>query len=478
MKKDSQTDLNRFWWITAVVPLCIILAGFLLGGWYWGLMDDIGMSADNGPAVGRAIEMIKGFAGSGRFLPVSCFHWAVFYKVFSQSPMAFFLFRWIEGILILGLWGLVVVEVTGRRWSAWLFMTAALGFIRFYDGFFYLSVPEVPGIMLAAPAVLFFLRAVRPLLENNGPLKGKEAALSILFLLLSTGAKEPFFIVTAACGLAALLFSFKRENGRPLAVLGAGLLAFSAAYALIIKLFVVRAYSAAYDPANIGKLTGNIRAWLGHDLPCHAPWILIVVLLLILGGRPVLRNAYHRFALVLGALLYTGYAVVLLPWSVWGHYALPLGIFAALTISLTTVHLLERTDGKWLRVIFGVVLGLNIFVSSAVAQWHRTYQRDTQNLAAWIAQNLIFEHDVKGGAVVRVNAYEPGYTIPAMVEKRYGKKYDTFLFTPGVRDVLGDQNTRYFLWGTTWGDQDLRRLGQGWTPVFISDDWVMFRKMY
>jgi len=227
MKNDHKITLNDLWWMPAVVPLLLIITSFLMGGWYWGLMDDQTMLSQQGSVIERTVNLCKWLLSSGRFVPSSCFHWALLYKIFASSPTGFFIFRWFEGVIALGIWGFFIIDVTGKKWSAWLFIAIAMGFSKLYDGFYYLSIPELLGILLAGGAILFFFRAVKPSLDEGKNINWKLAALSLLFVLLSVGAKETFFVVAAALGFTTLLFSFKKKNTISFLTLALGLLFFA-----------------------------------------------------------------------------------------------------------------------------------------------------------------------------------------------------------------------------------------------------------
>jgi hypothetical protein len=382
MIKNHKIALNDLWWVPAVVPLLLVIMSFFTSHWYWGLMDDMHMVIQHGSVIERTAYLFKILLGTGRFVPISCFHWALLYKIFENSPTTFFLFRWFEGIAALGILGCFVIDATGKKWSAWVFMTVAMGFYKFYDGFLYLSIPEFLGVLFIAPATLFFFRALKPALDEGKNVDWKLIALSFFFLLLSIGTKETFIVVPVAFGLTVLLFSLNNKNTKSLLAIGGGLLFLSICYALIVKFFLIRGYSSDYGMTNISKLTDNIRTWLKNDLPCHSPWILISVLLLAFGGKPVMQKTSHRFALILSILLYIGYTVILLPWNTWEHYCLPLGVFFALTVSIAITNQLERINGVLWSVIFSIILCFNIFVSTSAIQWHRTYQNDTKNLEA------------------------------------------------------------------------------------------------
>jgi hypothetical protein len=478
MHKEPAFKLTSLWWIPAVVPFLLIITALCMGGWHWGLMDDTNMVGKPGSILERTSLIFRDLLASGRFVPTASLHWGLFYKVFANSPLAFFIFRWVEIMATLGLWGLFAAHVTGKKWSAALFITIALGFYKLYDCFFYLSIPEPVGLLFAAPASIFFLNAVRPALDTGKAINWKYLILGIIFLLIAIGAKETFIVAGIALGIAALVASVKKNAGAPLIPVGGILLLLSAAYIITIKIFIIHGYSSDYSFTDAGKLLDNARLWLNADLPYHAPWIIAATILLLIPGKRAPERASTSFGLMLSIIYYLGYTAILLPWSTGGHYSVPLGVFFALTATLLITPQLEKIKPVFHIFLLIAALIFNIAVSSAALQWHHAYQTDTKNLAAWINQNIIFQHEILNGANVRINATEPGGTIPALVKSLYGTEIKPFTFTASVREILDDASTRYYLWGTSWGNQDLRRLGNMWTPVFMSDNWIMFRRMY
>ena len=474
----KKVSVNYLWWIPALVPLLMVLATFLLGGWFWGVMDDIKYRAVTGHVWQETVRLYFGYFRVGRLMPTTALYVAFFYKIFSNNPTVFFIFRWIEVLATLGIWSIFVVKVSGRKWAAGLFFAITLGFYKFYESFFYLSISEVIALFFAGLGVLFFFQGIKSALDHGERIRRGSIIVSVLALLAALGAKETFFILVMVLGISAIMVSIRRVQLKNVFWLGAGFFVFAIGYALILKLYIMRGYSAQYGISDLNKIFFNILVWVTKDLPCHLPWILIAVILTARGKWPKYPALSKRFAVIFSVLLYVGYVLVLLPWQTWGHYVSPLGIFFALMTALLITDNLESFGRKLWWVFFAVILFFNIITASAIVRWHYSYQRDTQNLVEWLAQNVIFEHDISSGAIVRGNAYEACDTIPMMVQFRYGKQYAGFIPTYSVREILQDSQTRYFLFDRFGGDQDLRRLGAMWTPVFLSDHWIMFRRMY
>jgi hypothetical protein len=475
IKKGS---INYLWWIPALVSLAMVLATFLLGGWFWGVMDDIKYRAISGSVWQETVRWFGIYLKIGRLMPTTALHMAFFYKLFSNNPTAFFIFRWVEVVATLGIWSIFVAKASGRKWAAGLFFAITLGFYKFYESFFFLSITEVIALFFAGLGVLFFFQGIKSALEHGGKIRKRNIIFSLLALLAALGAKETFFILVLAMGVSAMAVSIRKAQLKNVFWLGAGFLIFSIAYALVLKFCVVRDYSAQYGVFDLNTIFSNIMTWVVKDLPCHLPWILAVVILMARGKWPKFPALSQRFGVIFSILLYVGYVLVLLPWKTWGHYVIPLGLFFALMIALLITDHLESLGRKLWWALFAAILFFNIITASSVLRWHYSYQRDTQNLVEWLARNVIFEHDISSGALVRGNAMEACDAIPGMVRFLYGKQYASFIATSSVREILQDPLTRYFLFDRFGGDQDLRRLGDMWTPVFLSDHWIMFRRMY
>ncbi len=482
MDKDDPKKFNissaQVWPILAFIPLIVILVSFILGGWSWGLMDDYKFMNIPGNILQRIMSVFPTSISTGRVVPVYYVHAAIFYKIFAYSPTAFYIFRWVECVFALGLWALLASRVTRSQFAAPLFLLVALSFYKTYDAVFFLSTNEILGVLFFGLSATFFLNAFEQRLENGGRVRKWPFLFGIFFLLLAVGCKEPFFAVMAALGGGSIVVSFiHRKKG----LMGFGIASLLTAigYAIFLRVLVVKDYSATYASINFNVIGQNILVWVRNDLAYHTPWILLAAILMIFVKSSSLKRwtATRLWMFMVGSIAYIAYVLILLPWSTWGHYATPLGIFFAFTIA---VLLADRVEALRPAHFIALAVGSFVFalvVSASALRFHSVYQYDTANLMKWLATNSLFEHEMALGAVVRGNAWEPCETIVAQVNGIYGKGYKNFVFTPNVREILADPRTRYYLWGPKWGDQDLSRLGEMWTPMFVSDHWVLFRRM-
>ena len=477
-RRGLSSSAGDAWLLFAFVPVMAVLVAFILGGWSWGLMDDYGWVTMPGTIWERISGSYIGLFASGRFQPVYPFHAGVFYKVFSSSPTAFYIFRWVECVLALGVWAFLAWRVTRSHFAAPLFLFIALSFYKIYDGFFYLSTLEILGVLFFGFSVLFFLNAIESRVEAGGKLRWGAFAAGTIFLALAFLSKETFLVTSAALGAGSVIVSLgDRKKG----VLWFGIagLFLAVAYAVFLKTFIMKGYSAAYAMTDPGIIGQNILLWAKKDLPFHAPWLLLTAVLLVAQkGRafsswPRIRS----WAFLTGAAAYVGYVLIILPWSTWGHYVTPLAVFFAFPVAVLLADRVEALRLPSFAALATVSFVFTLIVGAMALKFHSTYQYDSANLLKWLATNALFEHEMDMGAVVRGNATEPCQTIVSQVNGIYGKSYKAFIFTPGVRDILADPATRYYLWGPKWGDQDLSRLGKIWSPMFVSENWVLFRRM-
>lgn len=476
---DQKISFSCFWWIPALAPLIIIVYCFATGTWSWGLMDDLNMISRPGGVWQRFSQMHSELLTSGRFFPAFSLHCALFYKIFANNPPGFFIFRFIETILALSLWGILAYRVTGKRSAVPILFAVTLSFYKFYDAFFFLSTQEILGILFSGAAFLCLIQALDGEFKGTGNVDWLRFSFGGLFFLLAFTSKEPFVSLGAAFGVSLIGVWLKQRKAKKLLILGLAFFFFSAAYLLILKIFVAKGYSAGYSLMQWDKIGFNVKTWGGNVLRGHAPWIALAVLLSLVPVKNKPEGRLYPWALVFSALAYIFFLLIILPWSGWGHYITPLGVFFAFGITIFTVQKLEVLPPWILSAVLLSALGLNIGVGGSAIYYHASYQNDTGNLAQWLSENLLFEHEVLNqGSVVRCNAQEPCEQIPKLVQYQYNKSYPPFTFTPQVKEILRDPKTKYYVWGTQWGDQDLRRLGQMWTPMFVSKHWVVFRRMY
>ncbi len=462
--------------ILAAIPLIVIVISFMLGGWSWGLMDDHRMVMIPGSICERLTNSFMGMFNYGLMRPVAAVHYAVFYKIFSHNPTAFYIFRWFECVMMLGVWAYLSFKVTRSRFAPPLFLCAALSFYKLYDAFFYLSTQEVFGLLFVGIAMLFFFGAIGERLENGGRFCWGSFTAGMGFLLLAFGSKEPFLAVGIALGLSMVLMSV-RSRGKGVLVAGITTVVLGIIYAVGLKLFVMKEYSSAYAITDLGVMSANALVWVQKDLLSHLPWIVLGFILMFVRSSGSWTRV-RLWALWMGVLSYAGYTVLLLPWNVWGYYAGPLGVFFAFIIAVGLADKVERLRRPQLIVLGGAGFVFALVVGLIALRFHSGYQYDSANLMKWMGTNALFEHETAQGAVVRGNAAEPCEAVVAQVNALYGKTYVPFIFTPNVREILADAQTRYYLWSPQGGNQDLARLRGMWTPMFTSRHWVLFRRMY
>ena len=476
-KIPNTISIQQIWWIPALVPLCIALSSLIHGEWSWGLMDDHHLAFATGTINQKFFSGVQQFLKAGRFFPVFTLHTSVFYSVFKNSPKSFFIFRWLEVACTLGLWGHLSAQITQRKWAAPLFIAVTLSFFKFYDSLFYLSTQEILGCFFSGLTLLLFYRALKPASESNENLGRLPLLWAGICLFLTFMCKEPFVSIGIAIGISIIASWFKQRDSKKLLIIGVTVLCASILYALVLKLFIAQSYSADYSLTDTQKIAANIGIWFKNVLKGHSPWIAISLIVMCFSSRSA-SNPKLFMAKLLGPSLYMFFLALIIPWQGWGHYVTPLGVFFAFTITIFLANRLSRIPKALLFLIITLSLSLNIFVGGKAISSHEKYQYDTHNLKQWMAQNALFKHDVlTQKQTVRCNATEPSYAIPRLVNKENETSFSDFIFTSSVREIIADPQTKYFIWGVHWGNQDLRRLGEMWSPMFFSDNWIVFRRM-
>lgn len=466
--RSVKISLHVLWWVVAASIFLWLLVAFRLGVWSWGLMDDLGYLSRQGSMIQRVTDFLDMFQSQGRILWTAAVHHAVCYKVFAASPKNFFVFRLVELALALGIWGWIASRITGTKIAAPLLMVIALGYRNLYDGVYYLSPVEVPGLIVSGCAVACFLKAV-----EGGRQYRLFLILGLVSLLMAFLTKEPYIGLGVAVGLALLL---SRQGNRAVVWTGIGIIFFSILYAILLKLFVAKGYTSDYVLSS-SRVWGNLNVWFQTLVVYHWPWLGAGLTVWLFGNKRGLLPL-EQFGVWLGVLSYGGFLLLLLPWAVSGYYSATLGLFFALVLAVFIAPRLSSVPKAiwWAVFVVGIVSSY-IGASQALA-YHSTYQRDTQALIRWMSENSFFNYELSNGAVVRGNATEPCGTIFQHLRTFYGKDYPPAIFTPSVRAILEDPKTRYYIYGTRWGDQDLRRLKGMWSPMFLSENWILFRRMY
>ncbi|MEW5895681.1 MAG: hypothetical protein AB1650_08020 [Candidatus Omnitrophota bacterium] len=482
--RQEQPDISlaNIWWLPALVPLFLVLSSLISKVWAWGLMDDHAFIMSTETIWQQMVNGIQGLLKTGRFFPVYNAHAAVFYTLFHSSPKAFLIFRWFEVILTLGVWGCLAAVISRQKYAAPFFIAIALSFYKFYDAFFFLSTVEILGSLFSGLAFLLFYRSLAPVFETSRTgLKTSTIICASAFLLLSFLSKETFVAAGIALGASMIVFAalagFKKFKN--VFLLGTLILALSLVYALIMKFGISKdlTYSGDYRLTDFARINFNLRVWLNKVLVNHSPWIALTLI-----AFPFSAKQPSHPGLLFGRLLaffaYFGYAIIILPWNSWGHYVTPLALFFALIITLILAPRLKTIPVSLFIILAITGLLLNTVIGGSAVNYHETYQYDTMNLQRWMAKNAVFKHEViDNGATVRTNAFEPGYAIPRLTNMNYGKTFPDFIFTSNVREIIVDPGTLYYLYNPYSGDQNLELLGGMWSPMFVSNHWVMFRRI-
>ncbi|NTV28939.1 MAG: hypothetical protein HGA80_02540 [Candidatus Omnitrophica bacterium] len=469
--------VTALWCLAAFASLAVVLAAFLVGKWTWGLMDDYKYIAWAGTFWDKVAGYMHGTLGNGKFCPVYVVHSVLFYGLFGKNAGLFYIFRWAEVAAALGVWGWLAAMVTRRTVAVPLLVCIALSFGRVYDAFFYLSTPEIIGVFFSGCAGIFLFRAFEPAMARRGEVVRSQLIIGAICLILACGSREMFLAVAFAWGLSLVVVGLLRPRRISLWASGLVFLTLSVVYGFLLKLFVSKGYTSAYNITDFSKMISNILIWVRQDVVPHIPWIVGAALCMLVRSSGTLAMM-RVWALVLGVVSYLVYLGLLLPWETVGYYSTPLGVFFAFVVTVLVAERLEKISVRMLSLLAMAAVMLNLYVGGTEIYAAMTYQQDTDSLSRWMVNNVQFEYEVGSGSTVRINASEPSDTIPMGVNLVYGKSYKKFIFSPRVREVLSDQQTRYYLYGPNWGDQDLSRLGRIWYPVFQSKNWVMFRRLY
>ena len=224
--KPLRLPLSMLWWLPVLIPLCLIASQFIQGAWFWGLMDDHRMITYPGSVWDRFVLLHNQLLSAGRFYPTFIYHTALFYKVFVNHPLAFFVFRFCEVVLALGVWGYLAYRVTGKKAAAPILIAVTLSFYRFYDAFYFLSTQEILGVLFTGLSLLCLFLSTSRSFEDNQPIRLGPAAAEFVFLLLAFTSKEPFVSAGIAIGLSLVCaWVFMRER-KQILILGLVLLFF------------------------------------------------------------------------------------------------------------------------------------------------------------------------------------------------------------------------------------------------------------
>ena len=184
------------------------------------------------------------------------------------------------------------------------------------------------------------------------------------------------------------------------------------------------------------------------------------------------------FALTMGIALYLSYLIIILPWRTFSYMTIPLGVFFGFTVAILVAPLLERLTNKTQVFLAIIFLMFNMFPASTQLLSFAQYNHDTVNLLKWIDEDPYVQNASFAGKHFGCNGMEPAAAISNLVKLIDHKEIALVLYTPKVRDIVSDGDMVFYFYNTRFGDQDLRRLNDMWTTVFISKNWIVFRRNY
>lgn len=474
---SSFISLAYLWWLPALFPLLLVFYSLTAETWSWGLMDDHNMAYVVGGVWENAWQLAEGLFKAGRLNPTYALHSAILYKIFQNHPGAYFVFRFFEVLLALIFWSLSTVSITKSKYAAPIFLTVTLSFFKFYDSFYFLSTNEILGILFSGICVYLLLKRLTIVFNSNEKFSWNVLVGAGLCFLLAITSKEPFIAVGMALGLSLMVMGWKEKKKNILAI-GMGIFIFSIGYMAVLKFFIIKGYSAQYTLTK-EMIFANLSVWRNKVVFNHLPWIFAGIILMFTSRSVLKLSPIMQWGAICGISLYLFYLICILPWSAWGHYVIPLGVFFAFTFTILMTDIVTSLRPSLMALIIALGLIFNVFIGGKAVYFHVNYQYDTQNMLDWLAHNAIFKHEVAdGSATVRCNAEEPSSAIPKLTNAYFGTAYANFIYTAKVKDILLDSSTKYFVWAPSWGDQDLRKLQNMWTPMFISKSWIVFRRMY
>ena len=429
---EKYANLNLIWVFPIIVPLGTILLSFYLQEWYWGLMDDHSILGSGNNFTERLSYFYSMLGGGGLFRPTYGFHSVVFYSLFEYTPVLMHVVKWIEAIVALLLWGVAAQRISGAAVTLPILGGVALSFHYFYDSLFFISTHDILGLLFMGGALNIYLTA----LDHNSWAKCFVLTfLGMVLMLAGFGAKEPMVACGVGLGLSFLLLSQMDFRVRKRALfLGGTVLMVSVIYALIIKLFVQGGYSSSYSFTNFPKIRGNLIAWINKDLFNHSPWIVIIFILGLaakrLGDATQILSRFslkQQWGMILGAVLYGGYLLFLLPWNTTSYYAGPLGVYFAIPVSIFVAQILPQTSIALQAFVPVAALLFNMLVSQWALTRESLYHYDTQNLMAWIRGNPEFQVGA-AAELVYCNAWEGGTAIAAHIERDFGVSMPGFRY--------------------------------------------------
>lgn len=484
-KSSCHGNLSVVLWVFAILPpfLTIILS-FILQKWDWGLMDDSSILSMGSGLVSRTWNYFVGLIAWGVFRPTFALHSGIFYTIFQNHPEWFYVFKAMEIYCILLIWGLVAYRITKETVSIFLLPTITLSFHYFYDTFFYLSSHEFLGLLFVGIALHFFLYNLET--DNIGPKKfpWKKWYAGLFFLLCAFGAKEPFVSCGIALGASYLyLVWLYRKTADAKAFLTAGLLLviISVGYSFTLFKVIKSNYTSSYGSSTV-KIISNLYDWFKKDFANHLPWII---------GTPIIMNQYRKkrnsrqsgelftikakWGIFLGILFYLAFLFILLPWNATCYYAAPLGLFFAFIITVLISGCLCKLSLNWQVFVIIGALTINQLVCQYALNREAIYKYDTNNLMKWFSANTLFQGG-KEDYCIQCNAMEASATLPSLMEREGNLKMKGFSWSTDPERMVNERKCEFYLYSPRFHGIDMAKL-KGWSIVFLSRNWIMYRKL-
>lgn len=476
MENDCVRRYQRqLWALIAITPLVVVLCSYMTFVWSWGLMDDLQLLTLPGGTWDRVVYAFRKYLAFGEFKPVFAAHSALVYQVFADSPRALHIFKLVEIGLMLALWGRAAARITGERLAFWLVPAIAFSFSYLYDQFYFLSTHETLGLLFAGLAVNLMIPIVN---ETNLRRRAWLMVLLAVILACSFFSKETMVAAGAAGGISLMIAAaFDRRSRRPLLWSGIVLTVAVFVYALWLKLAVSSSYTSGYKLTDFPTIIGNLIAWGKKDFIHHVPWIGLAALLWWKGrGRqhPEFSGTLMRWGIVLGALLYTGHLLILLPWNTTSYYAGPLGVYFAFTAAILIARSLAELKGRLVLAIAMGALGFNLLIVSYTLDREKTYHANTQDLWEMIRGNASFCQAARKGLVV-TNGMEAGMAIPGHANRWWGLGLPVFTWSPNFPDIE-NASFEYYVFSPRFG-ASVPGPASRWQIEFNSRFWKVYRKL-
>lgn len=470
---DASTHIFS-WLLVSLIPFFIMITTIVLTRWSWGLMDDFQTLEIPGGFLQRITTLFHSYYQFGEFKPTLAFYAGIFYKVFSQHPIGFYIFKIVLSYGVLFFWGFQAYRLTRNRLAIVLVPAITLSFHYFYDVFFYLSSQEILGLLFTGLAVHCFLNTVEEVKRRQTTSAWLNWSLIILFLSMAFGAKEPF----VACGMAVgcvYFFPAIKNRSKVLFVQGSLIILATIGHAMFLKLAIQSGYSSGYDLTNFAKMRDSVLVWFRKDLLNHLPWIAAWLFLFLRKPLFFMRKGenadqFYFSGIILGLLLYFGYLAILLPWITASYYASPLGLFFAFLITLLICDLWAGSSQKIQACVLLGSMVLNIVVCQYALIRETTYQQDTRNLMMWMRANA--EQFEQSDRVVYSNAMEAGMAIPGHMKRAWNSKIQPFIYNSNV-GVMAKNTYACYLFSPRFGAID-QKVASAYKIKFVSKNWIVY----